>query len=374
MKLLKALTYLLFITFPSTYTFGQSECEKAITASIETLSPLFHKNDYPAILKNIRTIESVCGSTEFSLRTQIIYSIINKENTNALVVKYLKSGFADVLINRWDDAYREDYKEMYKENRKRYEFIPLRHAVDSLLKVKASAILNSSSYSTINKNEETLLYLFKDDVDTYLEIKDQQITDREQKKWETYAEEKKDKHTFGVHSGIFMPLGENEYFNNSFTGGISYMSPFANKFILDIHYKLRVHPKSNVFDFEYKDEIREVDAITSHVIALGMGYKLLDKNRFIILPKLNLGYGIIWTGLSETVYGEDDEGNTTETMLFRNVQTLHSSLGISVMHHLFNKTYIGIETNLHLVPYQWDSRLKSPIPSKYTSFEFFVRF
>lgn len=372
MKIIKPVITFLFLFISTFSLFAQNQCETVTAIAIEKLLTQLQRNDYDGIAQTLNTMEASCGESEFTLRTRLIYQIINKTNTDQLRSKYFKNKFDSKLITRWDDSYEN--KTVYLQNKKKYDYVPLGHPTDSLLKIKATALLNSPTYNNINKEEEALLYLFNDDIDSYLNIMQPESAPDKKMKERIEVDQHKEKNTFGVHIGSFQPIGENYYFGKSVTGGLSYMTPFINDFVLDVHYKFRTHSKAPAFDFVYKEEIREVESKSSHVIALGVGYKLLDKSRFIILPKINLGYGFIWTGLSETVYGEDDDGNETETMRFRNVQTLHSSLGISIMRHIAKKTYIGIESNVHLVPYKWDSRLKSDIPSKYASFEFFVRF
>ncbi|MCA5006204.1 hypothetical protein [Sphingobacterium bovistauri] len=374
MMIIRNLSLLFFFMLSMTPGKAQNNCEQISTLSLEKLISLLKKNDVPNILTIMNTIEANCGENEFTLRTRLIYQVINKENTDAIYTRYIKNKFDETLIKRWDNASDTDYQNIYAKNKKSFNFVPLRHPTDSLLKIKASAILNSPSYSTINNNDVAILHLFADDIDAYLNIMQPKSAPDKKMKERIENEQHKEKNTFGVHAGSFMPIGENIYFKNSFTGGLSYMSPFINDFVFDVHYKFRIHSNAPAFDFMYKDELREVASNSSHVVAVGLGYKLLDKSRFIILPKVNIGYGVIWTGLSETVYGEDDEGNETEFMQLRNVQTLHSSLGIALMRHIKNKTYIGVESNVHLVPYTWDGRLHSTIPSKYASLEFFVRF
>lgn len=374
MKIIRELIALALFSLSTHIAQAQNNCEQISTISIEKLVPALQKNDVSSILTTLNTMEASCGENEFTLRTRLIYQIINRENTDAVYTKYIKHRFDDDLISRWDNAVEADYQNIYVKNKKRLNYVPLRHSTDSLLKVKSLALLNSPSYANLHDQEVAILQLFADDIDSYLDWRDtKQVVEIKSKQRDAYTAHQ-EKHTFGIHTGVFMPIEDNFYFGNSLTGGLSIMSAFTNDFVFDLHYKFRIHSKSPAFEFLYKDDIYDIESNSSHVLSIGAGYKLLDKHKFIILPKLNLGYGIIWTGLSETVYGEDDEGNETESTRFRNVQTLHSSFGISVMRHIRNKTYIGIESNVHLIPYKWDSNLRSPIPSKYASFEFFVRF
>lgn len=374
MKIIKTVIACLSIFLSQSSLYAQNNCEQITSIALQNIPTLLQKNETTNILSNINTIESTCGENEFTLRTRILYQIINRENSANLLSKYIKHKYDEQLIKRWDNAADNNYASIYNSNKKAYNFIPLRNPIDSLLKIKAVAILNSTSYSNISNTELSILHLFADNIDTYLNMVDPKSAPEKKMKERIEVEQHKEKHTFGIHTGLFMPIGENTYFGKSFTGGLSIMSSFQRNFVFDVHYKFRVHSKAPSFGFMYKDELREVESNSSHVLSVGVGYKLLDKNRFIILPKLNLGYGVIWTGLSETVYGEDDDGNETEWRRFRNVQTLHSSLGIAIMRHISKKTYIGVESNVHLIPYKWDNRLHSTIPSRYASFEFFVRF
>jgi hypothetical protein len=374
MKIIIKRIVLALLPFSINIVQAQNNCEQISTISIEKLVPALQKNDVSTILTILNTMEASCGENEFTLRTRLIYQLINKENIDAVYSKYINHRRDEELIFRWDNAAESDYQYRYSKNKKKFNNIPLRHPTDSLLKVKSLALLNSPSYTSLNDQEVAILQLFTDDIDSYLDWREtKQVVETKSKQRDTYTSHQT-KHTFGIHTGIFMPIEDNFYFGNSFMGGLSIMSAFTNDFVFDVHYKFRVHSKMPAIDFVYKEDIRAVEPNSSHVLSIGTGYKLLNKNRFIILPKLNLGYGIIWTGLSETVYGEDDEGNETETRLPKNVQTLHSTFGIAIMRHISNKTYIGVESNIHLIPYKWDSKLKSSIPSKYASLEFFVRF
>lgn len=369
----KLIVLILFVC-PVVSLKAQNHCEQQTTLSLQKLTLLLQKNEVSSIMSTLQTMESSCGENEFTLRTKLIYQIINRETTDAVYNTYIKQRFDDELISRWDNSAEADYQNIYTRNKQKFNYVPLRHATDSLMKIKAKALLNSASYSSINDEEIAILYLFAGDSEAYLDViaerKDDEPSDVEPNVYDWHQP----KHTFGIYAGLFSPLGTNNFFSKSFTAGLSIMTPLTKDFVGELQYKFRIHPGAQPFNFNYKEEIREVQSSTSHVLSLGLGYKLVDTKKITILPKVNIGLGFIWTGLSEVEYGEDDEGNETETTRFRNVNTLHSTFGLTFMRHLRNKTYIGLESNLHIIPYQWDSNLHSPIPSQYASFEFFVRF
>lgn len=366
MQILKKTYIILILLLPFIYAQAQNDCENRTSALLKQLPSALHKNDVSQILAFINEIEASCKENEFTARTKIIYQIINKENTSNSIIQYYNKKYNEEILRRWEYSYKEDYNRRYLQDKASFNYIPLRHAVDSLLKAKSNAILNSSLYSHINTREKTILELFTGD-ESYFTVNEEDHP-------EYYTNNHSEKPTLGLHAGIFIPLGTNAIFGNAPTIGLSYMSTLAKSIVFDLHYKVRFHSSAKPFDFVYKQDIRAVESKSSHVFSLGLGAKVLDNKGFVILPKVNLGYGFIWTGLSETQYEEDEYGNEYKSVRPTNVNTMHTSLGISFLKLVAQKTYVGIETNLHLVPYNWDSNLKTIIPSKYASFEFFVRF
>lgn len=366
MQIIKRTYILIILLGPFIYAHAQSDCHNNTSAILNELTIALHKNDVPQILSFINEIEASCSENEFTARTKIIYQIINKENTSNSIIQYYNKNYNEQILRRWEYTVDEEYSYRYQQNKASFNYIPLRHAVDSLLKSKSRAILQSNLYSHINDREKSILELFTGD-QTYFAVNEEELPAH-------YLTNHSEGSTFGIHAGIFMPLGKNAIFGNSPTIGLSYMSTMAKNIVFDLHYKARFHSSAKPFDFVYKEDIRSVEAKTSHVISLGLGAKVFDRKGFVILPKVNLGYGFIWTGLSETQYEEDEYGNEYESLRYTNVSTMHTTLGVSFLKLVSRKTYVGLETNLHLIPYNWDSNLKTPIPSRYASIEFFVRF
>ena len=356
-----------------TLSYAQNSCEVVINASLQKLPVLLIKNDFNQLESTANTLKAACERNELALRLQITSQLLQKQNTESSINEYINSGYDNILIQRFDDAAKKKPSKLYKDNPGKYQYFPLNHSVDSLLKVKALALLRSEHY-TLNNKESAIAFLFADDIDNFYQELNKKPTVRPSIDKMRERENMKSAPTIGINLGLFSPLGNNPIYENSPIFGISLMGPLSNNIIPELNYKFRIHNNSTPIDMRYKSEIREVDPKTSHFIGVGVGYKVYDNGRFIILPKINSGLGFIWTGLSESYYEEDEYGNEHENISFKNINTWHNSVGVLSMLHLRRKTYLGIELNYHIIPYNWDSTLISKIPNNYCSVEFSIRF
>lgn len=362
-----------FILLPFSYAFTQNTCESLMNASLQKLPNILVKNEFSQLQTIISTLKSSCEKNELALRMEIIQQLIQKENTHTSITQYLDGKYDQLLVQRFDDAASKNANKLYKQNPKKYQYFPLNHLVDSLLKVKAIALLQSENYM-LNDKEIAVVYLFADYIDDFYKELDRKPAQRPVIDKIREREELKNTPTIGISLGVFSPLGKNPIYGNAPTFGLSVMGPLNNSIIPELSYKLRIHNDAAPFDMKYKDEVREVAPNSSHFLNVGIGYKVYDSGRLIILPKVNTGVGFIWTGLSESYYEEDEYGNEEKNISFKNINTWHNSAGIAGMLHIKRKTYIGIEANYHIIPYVWDKKLVSDIPSHYGSLEIFIRF
>lgn len=363
---------LLFLVTSTFNSMAQNSCETIVTASLQKLPPVLIKNDFDQIKRIIQSIRATCEDNELALRLEITQQLLLRENTSHSIAQYLEKGYDQILIQRFDDAVSKSANRAYLSNKAKYQYFPLNHTVDSLLKVKAKALIRSESY-TLNNKETAIVYLFADYIDDFYSELNKKPQNRPVIDKIREREKLKGAPTIGLLSGIFVPLEKASAYQTAPSLGFSVMGPFSSNFVPELTYRFRVH-NAVPFDMKYKDEIREVSPRSSHFLGLGIGYKIYDSGKFIVLPKINSGLGFIWTGLSESYYEEDDYGNEERNTAFKNINTWQNSLGITSMFHLRRKTYIGLEANYHVIPYHWDAKLKSSIPIHYASLEFFVRF
>lgn len=359
------------LSFTSSY--AQNPCEIVVNAAIQKLPVLLIKNDFGQLESTANTLRAACEKNELALRLQITYQLLQKHNTESSINQYIDGGYDNILIQRFDDAATKNPSKLYKDNPEKYQYFPLNHMVDSLLKVKALALLRSEHY-TLNSKETAIAYLFADDIDKFYQELNKKPTIRPTIDKIRERDNMKGAPSIGINLGLFSPLGNNPVYKNSPIFGISLMGPLSNNIVPELSYKFRIHNNSTPIDMKYKSEIREVAPKTSHFIGVGVGYKVWDNGSFVVLPKINSGLGFIWTGLSESYYEEDEYGNERENISFKNINTWHNSVGVLSMLHLSRKTYIGIELNYHIIPYNWDSTLISKIPNNYCSIELSVRF
>ena len=367
---MKHISLFILILLFCQHIFAQNTCEKITTAALEKLPLLIQQNEYDKIKTITQTIEASCGKTEFTQRIEIIYNLINKQNSAILINEYVFSNrMDDKLIYRWDESAKGDYNTIYNRKKSKFEYIPLQHIVDSLLKVKAVALLKSENYS-FSTSERSILNLFADNIAEFKRTTtghNSTLFDKDEKQYDNDI-------TIGIHAGVFKPLSNDNYYFTAPTFGISVMTPFKYKWIGELQYKLRTDSRANNIFINDDGRDVEINAQSLHNIGLGIGYKLLHNKSWIILPKLNFGLGFIWTGISENTIEVDEYGDEYESVAYKNVNTLHSTGGISIMRHIKKKMYIGTEISYHYIPYTSDSKLLSPIQSKYASWEIFFRF
>ncbi|WP_144062630.1 hypothetical protein [Sphingobacterium paucimobilis] len=358
------------------FSFAQNGCEPVMTAVLQKLPNVLTKNDFGQLKTIINTLKGTCEKNELGRRLEIISQLLQKQNTSLSIKAYLEGHYDDMLIQRFDAAAARNANGMYRQAPKKYQYFPLNHPVDSLLKLKAAALLQSQSYA-LNTEETTISYLFADHIDEFLRERNRKPVKTASSTANRYPVKKSIMNgpTIGLSAGIFSPFDSNPIFDQSGIFGISYMGSLNNSIVSELVYKFRVHNNSRPFDMRYKQEIREVNPNSSHFIGLGLGYKAYDNGTLVVLlPKINTGLGFIWTGLSDSYYYTDEWGIERKSTSLRNVKTWQNSIGITSMIRLQGKTFIGVELNYHLIPYNWDDKLVPHVPSDYGSAEFFIRF
>src|SRR5690606_10585260 len=155
------LTFLLVLqafTFPlyseAKATKNWQDCEQITKIALEKLIPILQKNDFTNLESTLATIQGTCGENEFTQRMRILRALIEKKSTGALIADYLAKNYHEVLVMRWDYALEQEYRSIYQNNKADFNYIPLRHPIDSLVKLKATALLNSTSYNLTEQEED----------------------------------------------------------------------------------------------------------------------------------------------------------------------------------------------------------------------------
>lgn len=350
------------------------QCQIATEIVLPKINSLLIANNYVEMEQVLQDIEKNCGPNEVTQRIRIIGQLIQREQTNTLIEQYIQSGNDDQLIFRLDNAAQPDYKKIYEKDKATYHYVPLKHSVDSLIQIKAAAILASDSYN-LNKTEEAIAYLFSDHVNTYLTL-----TERTGNEPEKVTKYDVDAYKYGwgmtLNAGLYRPISAtNPIFNNQAIFSVAAISPLSHDWIYEFYLKIRSNKGSRPFEYNLYDTPTYVESPLNYTLGVTAGRKLLDNGKFMLIGKGGLGFESIVTGLTE-VYDWFDtvEGVDRSSIDFNNVDTFNLSAGLSAMQHLYRRTFVGAQIQYHYAPHNIDSRLITPIASNYVSFELFFRF
>ncbi|HLQ98806.1 MAG TPA: hypothetical protein VK102_00400 [Sphingobacterium sp.] len=351
-------------------------CEKHTANFVEKIAPLLQKNDFSNFDEILKTYKKNCGINELFLRIQILQHLIEKKSTQSLLHLYHEKKYEEQLIKRLKSASHPDFEKAYSQNPSRYDFLPLRHPIDQLTQIKAEALLQSSSYD-LSKDEESILYLFAGDTELYSDIK-------QETKEAVYQEKYQDMYAYRsrysgiVYAGMIGPIGAiNPIFKLNPAFGVQLMSPIKNRFFYELGVKLQINSGARNFDYLLYDELESINSDLSIYFGGDIGFVALERKKFILTPKVGIGFKSVSTGLSETTYydadyyyDEDDGSGIT----FHNVNTMDLSFSVAGMQYLHKRTHIGLQASYHFIPYNWDRHLKTEIFSHYASLDLLFRF
>ncbi len=351
-------------------------CEQLTQAALPKLVSSLNDNNFTALEQALQTLESACGSNEVTQRLRIIGQLVQKQPTTASIRTYLEQGQDNKLMVRLDDAAEENYQNIYLKDKAAYNYVPLRHGVDSLVQVKAAAILGSQMYN-LTETEEAIAYLFSDHINTYLmRMQKEKPVTRVQEFQE--VEHWKGGWGFTLGGGLYRPLNAtNPIFNNQAIFGVSAMSPLSNDWIFDAFFKYRSNKGSRTFEYDLYDQVEYVNSPASYIMGASVGYKFLDLGKFLMIGKGGIAFETVSTGLQEVQYYDYYDpyyGGGGASTRFHNVNTYNLLGGLTVMQHLHRRTFIGANIQYHYSPYNNDRRLLTPTASDYINFELFFRF
>lgn len=363
---------------------GFQDCDKITQVSLEKLITVLEENDFLSLEPVLGTIQSSCGESEFTQRLRILRALIEKNSTEALITDYLSKDYQEILIMRWDYSVEPAYQSIYKKNKSAFNYVPLNHPVDSLIKLKSAALLNSASYA-LTDQERKIAFLFSDNIDAFYQTyQDNQPTVAPAKETKFVKVAKDDKYRAGIliSAGVEFPISGNDpVFKASPAFGLMYSSKLSVPFIYELGAKIRVNTNDRAFDFLLYDEIETVNSAVSFSLGGNIGYKIFDNDKFIISPKIGLYYEATSTGLSEVTdsyyyddYYYDDYEQGSSSVRYHNVNAMRTTVALSLMRHLYKKQYIGLEGAYHYISYEWEKNLLTEIQPNYASLQVFFRF
>ena len=379
-----ALMILIIITvLPTKLLYAQENCDRHTAEILPLLTKTLNNNDFDKIDPLLNSMQASCGVNEFVQRLRILVYIIEKKNSTTEIKHYLDNQFDKIFLQRLDAADREDFAGQYDQDKAKYNFVPLRHPLDGLIKVRAKALLASDSY-TLSDQEKDILQLFSD-TEVVNAIQDQQSDEQDnQQRFPTpkvYRDRQKAKMGYVPSIGVVTPLGgANKIFGTNISFGFMLMSSLERKFIFEGGFKVRINSNDRNIDYNYEGSNVSVNSSATAFMGGAVGYKVFDNDKFILIPKGILGIDITDTGITESAYssgyydpdGYYYDGGYTDRMV--TINNVHLGLGLASLFRMKIQKYIGFELGYHYTPYDASSKVLSPIQANYGSLELFFRF
>lgn len=375
-----ALLLLCFLTIQKVE--AQEGCEKQTETILPLITSALNNNEFDKIAPLLNTLQASCGVVEFNQRLRILLLIIEKKSSALAIEQYLTNHLDKALIDRLDAADQNDFAYQYETNKSTYNFFPLRHPLDNLIKVRARALLSSNQY-WLNADEIDILHLFADSDANEHQQTYQQDTNHTTPTAQPHATVNRNKSKMGYVPlvGIMSPLGSsNKVFGSNVMLGVMLMSSLERKFVFEGGFKVRINSNDSHIDYNYEGDHVSVNSSATAFMGGSVGYKIFDNDKCILIPKGIIGIDITDTGITENVYsngyydadGYYYDGGYNDRMV--TINNVHLGLGFASLFQMKNKKYIGLELGYHYAPYSASSKVLTPIQSNYGSVELFFRF
>jgi hypothetical protein len=290
----------------------------------------------------------------------------NKPIDSAIQV-YLKNNFHRELKYRIENAKRINFGYIYSGSKAYFDFVPLRHPIDSII---AEESLNLLKTNTLKPDEKLLCIMFSGDIEGFdKEIKKTEYDKSYTKQYLTkkYRERSNQIIAYTFYSGMFMPIGRHNIFSYSPIAGLTFSTPLNYKLMVELGIKFRFNINDGSFNYFALGDTNFVNSDLSIFFGGTIGYKIYESEKLILIPKVGIGLESVDTGLSEPI------NNSQETKEF-DIETLHLSFGLSAMTPVLRRSYLGVGLNYHYCPYQWDKNLLNKFENNLLSAEVFWRF
>lgn len=368
---------------PTKRLHAQENCDKYTAEILPLLTKTLNNNDFDKIDPLLNSIQASCGVNEFVQRLRILVYIIEKKNSTTEIQHYVDNQFDKIFLQRLDAADQEDFAGQYDQDKAKYNFVPLRHPLDNLIKVRAKALLASDSY-TLSDQEKDILQLFSD-TEVASAVQDRQSDEQDNQQRfpapKVYRNRHKAKLGYVPSIGVVTPLGgSNKIFGTNISFGFMLMSSLERKFIFEGGFNVRINSNDRNIDYNYEGSNVSVNSSATAFIGGAVGYKVFDNDKFILIPKGILGIDITDTGITESAYssgyydpdGYYYDGGYTDRMV--TIDNVHLGLGLASLFRMKNQKYMGFELGYHYAPYDASSKVLSPIQANYGSVQLFFRF
>ena len=346
------------------------DCESFTLKMMSEISEGFISGNNVHIDSLLYILDFFCGKSESIQRVKIFNAILNNNLDKEDIEIYLKNDFQTVLNYRKRDSKKKNFLESYNDNIDFYGYLPLNHPIDSIIAKKSKELLQTE---TVTNDEKFFCILFssdKYDFERTLTQNEFKNSDSRKINNEIRKQNSRNSAAFVLYSGIYRMIGNNnQIFGNNPYIGLSLSTPLKNKIVCDIGMNLRFNVNDSDFQFKAMENTNTVNSKTTILLDVNAGYKIIDKKRIILLPRIGTGYESTGTGLSEKV-----EVDGEISYKYHNLNMINFSSGFTVYTPVFVKSYVGLSINYHYCPYHWNKKLITKFNNNSLTCEVVYRF
>ena len=270
-------------------------------------------------------------------------------------------------MSRIRNRKRENIAKIYSKNKVYFVYLPLNHALDSLLINKCKELQN---LKTLSVDEKIICTLFAGKIEnynSYIKREGKRKSQIKRSLRKKYREYNNNEMGYNIYTGVFQSLQSLGFYTYSPMIGATLTTPLRNKLIVELGFKFRFNENDRSFKYQVEKDTCITNSPNSIFIGFLVGYKLYERKNIILLPKVGIGFEALDTGIS--IKKDDSEGEDRKY-----IKTVNLSLGFSIMTPIFRRSYIGLGVNLHYCPYNFDNKLLTSIDTNLFSTELFFRF
>lgn len=311
--------------------------------------------------------KSVCGDNEINSRASILYNLRKGIGQDAAIRSYFSEDFHFVFRYRIEYAASEDYMYYFEDYRTYFDFMPLRHSLDSTLMDEAGRQLQRNDLS---KDARLICRFFSGDLKKFekearkSEFSGSFIQQYNNNDKRYYARENMGVQVF---AGAYSSFDEGAVFGLNPSVGFGLWTPLKYRFQGEFQMRFRILVDDSDFEFRALGYDHVVNSNFGFNLNVNVAYRIFENDKLTVLPKIGSGWESISTGISS--YDED----TQETKYY-DVSTMHTNVGITILKPIFRRNYIGLEASYHYCPYGWEKDLLTRFNNHAYSIELIFRF
>ena len=349
------------------------DCEIMTLEIMNQIAEKFILRNYAEVDSLLNYLDFFCGKNETIERTIIFNTIVNNKQLEKKNIEfYLNNRYPTVLEHRKKDANLSKYELLYENYKDFYDYLPLRHPIDSIISTQSKELLNNDN---ISLDEKLFAILFANGNKEFSKA----ISKNEYKKSHTRAiinetklQKSRNEPSFTLYTGVHSMIGnENRIFGNNIYVGASLSTPLKNRVIADFGMSIRFNANSNEFLFSAMDTIHTINPKSTLLFYSNVGYKVIDNKNIILIPLIGVGFESTITGLSELIEGENlDE----DYYKYHNLNALNLAAGFTVLYPIFVRNYLGLSVKYHYCPYHWNKKLITKFDNSSVGCELLFRF